>query len=90
MNMYVGMMAAVLILAYFMRGDKPENKDYIWLSCLLMFVLCGLRDVYALGIDSRTSYVRIFREIGALDWSEVSGYSDSNQALPISSSSSTP
>lgn len=81
MNMYVGMMAAVLALAYVMRGDKPENKDYIWLSCLLMFVLCGLRDVYALGIDSRTSYVRIFREIGALDWSEVSGYSDSNQGF---------
>ena len=81
MNMYVGMMAAVLILAYFMRGDKPENKDYIRLSCLLMFILCGLRDVYALGIDSKTSYIRIFREIGALDWSEVSGYSDSNQGF---------
>ena len=81
MNMYVGMMAAVLILAYFMRGDKPENKDYIRLSCLLMFVLCGLRDVFSLGIDSKTSYIRIFREIGALDWAEVSGYSDSNQGF---------
>ena len=75
MNMYTAMMAAVLILAYFMRGDRPENKDYIWVSCLLMFVLCGFRDVHSLGIDSDTSYVRIFREVGALRWSEVPVYS---------------
>ena len=84
MNMYVAMMAAVLILAYFMRGDKPENKDYIWLSCLLMFVLCGFRDVFALGVDSRTSYIRIFREVGALGWTEVSGYSDNGNNVGFS------
>lgn len=76
MNMYVAMMAAVLLLAYFMRGDKPEHKSYIWISCLLMFILCGLRDVYSIGSDSASSYVRIFSEIGELSWSEVSGYSD--------------
>jgi hypothetical protein len=46
-----------------------------------MFVLCGLRDVFSLGIDSKTSYIRLFREVGALDWAEVSGYSDSNQGF---------
>ena len=71
MNMYVGMMAAVLILAYVMRGDKPENKDYIWLSCLLMFVLCGMRDVYSIGIDSSTSYVAIFQGLGEMDWEGI-------------------
>lgn len=71
MNMYVGMMAAVLVLAYVMRGDKPENKDYIWLSCLLMFVLCGMRDVYNIGIDSASSYVSIFRELGEMDWKDI-------------------
>ena len=71
MNMYVGMMAAVLILAYVMRGDKPENKDYIWLSCLLMFVLCGMRDVYNIGIDSSTSYVAIFQGLGEMDWEGI-------------------
>lgn len=82
MNMYVAMMAAVLILAYLMRGDKPENKSYIWVSCVLMFCLCGLRDVYSLGIDSDSSYVRIFHEIGALEWSELAAYSDgSNQGF---------
>ena len=71
MNMYVGMMAAVLVLAYVMRGDKPENKDYIWLSCLLMFALCGLRDVYSIGIDSATSYVSIFQRLGETDWVDI-------------------
>ena len=71
MNMYVGMMAAVLALAYVMRGDKPENKDYIWLSCLLMFALCGLRDVYSIGIDSATSYVSIFQRLGETDWADI-------------------
>ena len=76
MNMYTAMMAAVLILAYVMRGDRPENKSYIWTSCVLMFILCGLRDVYSIGIDSATSYVRIFRETGALDWADVGTNSD--------------
>ena len=76
MNMYTAMMAAVLILAYLMRGDKPENKSYIRLSCFLMFVLCGLRNVYGIGIDSATSYIRIFGETGALDWSELAEHSD--------------
>jgi hypothetical protein len=71
MNMYVGMMAAVLVLAYVMRGDKPENKDYIWLSCLLMFVLCGMRDVYNIGIDSASSYISIFRGLGEMDWKDI-------------------
>jgi hypothetical protein len=79
--MYTAMMAAVLILAYFMRGDRPENKSYIWLSCVLMFILCGLRDVYSLGIDSDTSYVRIFRETGALEWAQIPSYSDSNRGF---------
>lgn len=77
MNMYVAMMAAVLLLAYWMRGEQPGNKSYIWVSCFLMFALCGLRDVYSLGIDSDTSYVRIFRETGALSWAQVPSYSDS-------------
>ena len=76
MNMYTAMMAAVLILAYFMRGDRPENKSYIWISCVLMFVLCGLRDVYTIGIDSASSYIRLFRETGALDWADVAANSD--------------
>lgn len=78
MNIYTAMMAAVLILAYFMHGDRPENKSYIWSSCVLMFILCGFRDVYNIGIDSATSYVRIFREIGELPWNDLLIYDDNN------------
>ena len=78
MNIYVGMMAAVLLLAYAMRGDRPENKSYIWLSCFLMFALCGLRDVHSIGVDSASSYVRIFQEIGAQPWNDLLIYDDNN------------
>ncbi len=72
MNMYTGMMALVLILAYLMRSDLLENrKSYIRVSCLLMFILCGMRDVYSIGIDSASSYIRIYHEIGAMAWSEL-------------------
>ena len=78
MNMYVGMMAAVLLLAYAMRGDRPENKSYIWLSCFLMFALCGLRDVYHIGNDSASSYVNNFAAMADVDWSEIGASKDSS------------
>lgn len=83
MNLYVAMMAAVLVLAYLMRGDKPENKSYIWISCLLMFALCGLRDVHNIGVDSASSYVRVFQEVGALSWREVGEYTDNNAGFHL-------
>lgn len=61
MNMYTGMMVLVLILAYLMRSDLPENqKSYIRVSCLLMFILCGMRDVYSIGIQTFASYHNTF------------------------------
>ena len=78
MNMYTGMMAAVLVLAYFMRGDRQENKSYIWLSCFLMFVLCGLRDVYNIGSDSASSYVNNFAAMANVEWSEIGGPGSNN------------
>lgn len=69
--MYTWLMAAVLVMALFMGGNIQGNKKYILLSCFLMFVLCGLRDVYEIGIDSASSYIRIFREHGVYTWNEV-------------------
>lgn len=76
MNMYVAMMAAVLILAWYMEGYHPGNKTYIRISCILMFALCALRDVQSIGIDSASSYIRIFHETGALEWSDLAQHSD--------------
>ena len=71
MNAYTLMMALVLYLAILMRGNLPGNKKYIWLSCFLMFALCAFRDVYEIGVDSASSYIRIYQEHGAMPWSEM-------------------
>lgn len=71
MNMYTGLMAAVLTLAVFMNGHLKGNKRFIWLACILMFCVMGLRDAYTIGIDSASSYIRIFREFGAMDLGEL-------------------
>lgn len=68
--MYTAMMAAVLLLAPFMQNYPSLRKKYIWISCFMMFVVCGLRDVYSIGIDSASSYIRIFRESGEATWGE--------------------
>lgn len=81
MNMYVAMMAAVLALAYVMKGSQPGNRSYIRFSCFLMFALCGLRDVYSIGVDSASSYIRIFSEVGSLSWSDVTLYSDNGNNI---------
>ena len=85
MNMYTGMMAAVLILAYFMRGDRPENKSYIWISCAAMFVVMGFRDALTIGNDSATSYLHGFQDMAELTWGELmTSLSDSNNpGLPV-------
>lgn len=71
MNAYTLMMALVLFFAVLMRGNVQGNKKYIWLSCFFMFAICGLRDVYSLGNDSDSSYVRIFRESGEATWTDL-------------------
>ena len=71
MNMYTVMMAAVLLLAPFMQGNSRQRKRYILLSCLIMFFVMGLRDVYALGNDSASVYIRLFREFGETSWGEI-------------------
>ena len=71
MNAYTLMMALVLYLAILMRGHLPGNKKYIWLSCFFMFALCAFRDVYEIGIDSASSYIRIYRECGQATWDEL-------------------
>lgn len=74
MNMYTLLMAVVLVLAPLMCGSKRGNQQYIWLSCVLMFVVMGLRDMSSIGIDSSSIYGRLFREYGVLPWSEMPSF----------------
>ncbi len=62
-NAYTIMMAFVLLLGLFMHGEQPGNKKYIWISCLLMFCLLGLRDVTVIGNDTRSSYLWNFHRL---------------------------
>lgn len=71
MNMYTFMMATILILAFLMNGHLKGNKRYVWISCILMFCVYAFRDAYSIGIDAASSYIRIFREFGAMEWADL-------------------
>ena len=62
-NAYTIMMALIVFLALLMHGSKERNWKYVFLSCLIMFCLLGLRDVTKIGNDSRTSYLSTYRSM---------------------------
>lgn len=59
-NAYTMMMGLIVLLGLVMRGNQPRNRKYIFLSCLIMFCILGLRDVTLIGNDSRTSYLSTY------------------------------
>lgn len=69
--MYTFMMASVLLLSLFFQGGKYNRRKFIWISCFLMFAVMGLRDVNSIGIDSASSYIRIYRECGEASWGAI-------------------
>ncbi len=60
-NVYSIMMIAIVLMAVLMRGTSPQNRKFIFLACVYMFIIMGLRDVRLIGNDSRTSYLYSFR-----------------------------
>ncbi len=70
-NIYMLMAAAILLLALFMRGNIPKNKQYVVWSCIIMFIVYGLRDTYTLGVDSSSSYLHQFQRMETTTWSQV-------------------
>ena len=70
-NAYTIMMAVILLLGLLMRGNRAGNWKYVWLSCLLMFCILGLRDISTIGNDSRTSYLWTFRGLANRDLSQM-------------------
>ena len=76
MNAYTWLMAAVLILALLLRGDRPRNKSYITACFFVMFVVMGMRDITSIGIDSDSVYHRMFRECGDLPYNRIGEYYD--------------
>ena len=70
-NTYTLMMALVLLFAIFMRGGKKNSRAYIITACLLMFIILGLRDVTAIGNDTRSTYLWGFHNIASAEWSSL-------------------
>lgn len=71
LNIYMFMAAAILLLAVCMKGNVPQNKQYIIWSCLIMFVVYGLRDTYSLGGDACSSYLHHFQQLENTSWSAI-------------------
>lgn len=70
-NAYTIMMVLILLLGLFMNGRRQGNWKYIWLSCLIMFCILGLRDVTKIGNDSATSYRWFYQGIASEDLGQI-------------------
>ena len=81
MNIYMIMAAAVLVLALFMRGDIPHNKKYIIWSCVIMFVVYGLRDTFSVGNDNTSSYLHQFQSMENTTFAQLWETSDLNDNI---------
>lgn len=71
-NAYTIMMAIVIFLAFIMRGYKKENRWYVIIACVAMFVILGLRDAYTVGNDSSSSYLHMFQGMKTKSWQSIS------------------
>lgn len=74
MNYYALLVALVLLTALIMDGNQYQNRRYVIVACLMLFILMGFRDVYRIGIDSRTVYYYDFLRCGIFTWDEVKSY----------------
>lgn len=77
MLVYVLLIALLLLTAFMMRGNHPQNLKYVLLACFLIFMVYGLRNTYLIGVDSRYSYRRLFERISEMSWDEF--WSDQNE-----------
>lgn len=78
MNIYMIMAGLILLLAIQMRGNIPQNKQYIIWSCVIMFLVYGLRNTYVMGVDSSSSYLHQFERMETTNWRQVLEGTDLN------------
>ena len=70
MSVYYLLITLLLLTALLMRGNQPKNKKYVFVACLLIFAVYGLRNTYWIGVDSRYSYRRAFESISQMSWAQ--------------------
>ena len=71
MNYYALLVVLVLAAAVLMHGNREKNLKFIIVASLLLFAIYGLRDVYHLGSDSKTSYLGNFWRVQGMSWKQV-------------------
>lgn len=81
-NAYTIMMAIIVFLGFIMKGYNPDKKIYTVISCAIMFVIIGLRNVYIVGNDSASSYYHNFLEMEYVQWYDIKAIPyDDNPAM---------
>lgn len=78
MTTYTWLVVLLLLAAFLFHGNKKNSGQFIIIAFLLLFAVMGLRDVNAFGSDSRGSYPILYRDVGAAEWSELSGKGEKN------------
>ena len=71
MIVYELLVVGELLLALLTRNRKRGRDWFIFLSCLMLLAVMGLRDVYQIGNDTRTSYVRTFFDMKNLSFAQA-------------------
>ncbi len=74
MTVYTWLVVLLLAASFLFKGNRKHSKKFIIIAFVLLFVVMGLRDVYATGNDSSGtfgSYPNIYRRLGNTEWTEV-------------------
>lgn len=74
MTVYTWLVVLILVASFIFKGNRRNSTKFIIISFLLLFIVMGLRDVYAIGSDSsgsNGSYPVIYRSIGRTEWNEL-------------------
>ena len=71
MNYYILLVALVLVTAFLMYGTRRQNKLYVFVACLLLFAIYGLRNTFVIGGDTTSSYLHMFEKMPNYTWREV-------------------
>ena len=71
MNTYELLVLLVVAFALVLRGWKQGNWIYIFVVCILLFAVYGLREATVIGIDSTSSYLHLFERMENYSWNDL-------------------
>ena len=81
MSVYRWLVVLVLLFAVLLKGNVKGNKKYVFVAFLLLFCVMALRDAYSVGNDSASSYLVEYKEMGKINWEDISGKGTENQNI---------